>query len=280
MPQIAVFLDRDNTLIEDPGFISDPAQVRLLPGAADAVRSLRDAGYRIVVTTNQSGVARGHVDEATLGRIHDRLKELLAKEGAPLDAIYYCPYLPGDEAVVKAYRKDSDLRKPKPGMLLKAAREMNLDLSRSWAIGDEARDIQAGKAAGCPTVLIASNNTPDDVGATADYVVADITEAAKVVLKKTLQAGSQTGGATESEGAGLLREVVHLLRSQKRQESQARFSLGWLTCVIVQVVALAVGFRAMLLLADQNLGACIAWFLFACFLQIWALMLAVISRSG
>jgi len=281
MPQRAVFLDRDNTLMEDPGFVSAPEQVRLLPGAADAVRTLRRAGYRVVVVSNQSGVARGMFDENTLARIHDRLKELMAGEGAPLDAIYYCPYLPGEEAAVDAYRTDSELRKPRPGMLLKAAREMDIDLSVSWMIGDGERDVAAGKAAGCRTVLISgAARSAEEEPTVADFVAADLCQAARTVLERTPQQENGSVSTAGTEDTNLLREILHTLRSQKRMEGQAHFSLGWLACVIVQVGALAVGFRAMLLLVDQSFGPCFAWFLFACFLQLWALTLAVISRSS
>ncbi len=152
----AVFLDRDNTLIEDPGYIDHPDKVRLLPGAAAAVRRLREAGYRVVVVSNQSGVARGLFSEAQLASIHARLGELLAGEGTRLDAIYYCPYLDGPDAVVERYRRTSELRKPSPGMLLQAAADLAIDLRRSWMVGDGQRDIEAGRRAGCRTVLIES----------------------------------------------------------------------------------------------------------------------------
>ena len=127
MPKPAVFLDRDNTLIDDPGFLSSPDQVQLRPGAASALRELNQAGYPVVVVTNQSGVARGYFDERALEAIHQRVRELFQSEGARIDAVYFCPFLPGDEAKVAEYRKDSHLRKPKPGMLLQAAGELDLD---------------------------------------------------------------------------------------------------------------------------------------------------------
>lgn len=177
----AVFLDRDNTLIEDPGYINDPADVILLPGAADALRRFRAAGYRAVVVTNQSGVARGRITEDQLIAVHSRLRELLRAEGAELDAIYYCPYLDGSEASVAAYRRDSELRKPRPGMLLLASRELGLELGRSWMVGDSLRDVEAGRAAGCRTILITDNaeaakeiratHFARDLSAAADYII-------------------------------------------------------------------------------------------------------------
>lgn len=182
----AVFLDRDNTLIEDPGYICDPNQVRLLPGAAAALRRLRQAGYLLVVATNQSGVARGLFTEDDLQAVHERLRELLRAEDADVDAIYYCPYLSGPEAVNDTYRRDSDLRKPRPGMLLLAAQELNLDLTRSWMVGDSERDMEAGRAAGCRTILITRDSAPDGeatLGNTQpDYVAADFAEATERII--------------------------------------------------------------------------------------------------
>jgi D-glycero-D-manno-heptose 1,7-bisphosphate phosphatase len=152
MPDKAVFLDRDDTLIEDPGYINDPAQVKLLDGVPEALIQLKALGYKLIVITNQSGVAHGIITEKALGEIHDRMKQLLVNKNAYLDGIYYCPYHP--EGVVPKYRKESDLRKPSPGMLLKAADEMHIDLNHSWCVGNSSRDIEAGVRAGCKTILI------------------------------------------------------------------------------------------------------------------------------
>ncbi len=176
----AVFLDRDNTLIEDPDFLRDPKQVRLLPGAAGAVATLREAGFAIVVVTNQSGIARGYLTEDELANVHERLKDLLRSEGATLDAIYYCPYFDGPAAVVEKYRHDSDLRKPKPGMLLKAAEEHHLSLSASWMIGDSERDIEAGRAAGCRTILIGDHRA--NRHARAEFTAQDLAAATAIIL--------------------------------------------------------------------------------------------------
>lgn len=179
-PKVAVFVDRDHTLIDDPGYISDPDQVHLLDGIADGLRRLREAGLPVIVVSNQSGVARGLFTEQDLEAIHQRLRSDLQEHGADVDAIYYCPFLDGPEAVVEEYRRDSNLRKPKPGMLLKAAREMNLDLIRSWMIGDSDRDVQAGRSAGCRTILTWRR---EDAGVTgADYVTADFSAAVDIVL--------------------------------------------------------------------------------------------------
>jgi D,D-heptose 1,7-bisphosphate phosphatase len=148
----AVFLDRDNTLVEDPGYISHPSQVKLLGGTAASLVQLRKMDFKTVVVSNQSGVARGIVTEDILAQIHHQLEKLLADEGAYLDAIYYCPFHP--DGVISKYRIESELRKPAPGMLLQAAEDLDLDLRASWMIGDSYRDIEAGKRAGCKTILI------------------------------------------------------------------------------------------------------------------------------
>lgn len=182
MANKAIFMDRDDTLIEDPGYINHPNQVRLLPGAAGALIQLKKMGYLLVVASNQSGVARGIVSEEVLDQIHHRLTKLLADEGAALDAIYYCPYHP--DGVIPKYRMDSDLRKPNPGMLLKAAEELNIDLSRSWMIGDSYRDVAAGAKVGCRTILIDSPVKRPARGAAdpiPDRKVGSLREAANVI---------------------------------------------------------------------------------------------------
>ncbi len=152
MSNKAIFLDRDGTLIEDPGYLNHPDQVKLLEGVAEALIELRAMGYMLIVVSNQSAVARGVVSEKVLGEIHNRLRQLLTERGAYLDQIYYCPYHP--DGVIPKYRKESDWRKPNPGMLLAAADEMDVDLNQSWSIGDSSRDVEAGLRAGCKTILI------------------------------------------------------------------------------------------------------------------------------
>jgi len=188
MSNKAIFLDRDDTLIEDPGYINHPDQVKLLDDVAEALIELKRMGYKLIVVSNQSAVAHGIVTEKVLGDIHNRLKELLAEKGAYLDKIYYCPYHP-DGAIPK-YRKESDARKPNPGMLLAAADEMDIDLSQSWSIGDSARDVEAGLRAGCKTILInhsshykQSEPSLLPAGINPDYKSVNIKEAVNIVKK-------------------------------------------------------------------------------------------------
>ncbi len=186
MPNKAVFLDRDNTLIEDPGYLANPDGVRLLPGVELALKSLSQAGYQLVVVTNQSGIARGLLTEDTLKKIHERMVEMLGRKGAHIDEIYYCPYFV--EGTVPEYSIESDLRKPEPGMLLQAADDLDLDLSACWMVGDSARDIEAGQRSGCRTIRIRTPHA-DDVtddqheDFQADFTVRNLVEAARVVLR-------------------------------------------------------------------------------------------------
>ncbi|MDD5011185.1 MAG: HAD-IIIA family hydrolase [Phycisphaerae bacterium] len=203
MPDKAIFLDRDDTIIEDTGYISTPEQVKLIPAAAQALVELRKLGYKLIVVSNQSGIARGLLTEQTLSQIHERLKQLLAEHNAYLDRIYYCPYLP--DGAVSKYRKDSDWRKPKPGMLLAAAREMKINLAESWMIGNSYIDVAAGKAAGCRTVLIKSNIKPpvknqDDPD--PDFEAINMREAVNVVKRELYRKPApppQTEPQTEPE---------------------------------------------------------------------------------
>ncbi len=178
----AVFLDKDGTLVEDVPYNVDPALVRLTPGAAEGLRRLHRLGYMLVVVSNQSGVARGYFPEAALGGVQARLRELLAEAGAALDGFYYCPHLP--DGLVPEYAVACDCRKPGTGLLRRAAEEHELDLGASWLIGDILDDVEAGRRAGCRTILIDCGNetewtvTPDRV---PDYLAADLAQAACII---------------------------------------------------------------------------------------------------
>ena len=196
MSDKAIFLDRDETLIKDPGYISSPDQVELLDGVPEALIKLRALGYKLIVVSNQSGVARGIVTEKVLGQIHDRLKQLLAEKDAHLDRIYYCPYHP--DGVVPKYRKESNNRKPNPGMLLTAAKDMDIDLENSWCIGNSSRDVEAGKRAGCKTILIDSPSHQKQPEARIsksdvkpDYKGVNLREAVNII-KKHLRSSAKT----------------------------------------------------------------------------------------
>ncbi len=187
MGRPAVFFDRDNTLIVSDGYLGDASKVVLTPGAADLIAAVRQAGYAVVVVSNQSGIARGMFDEAAARAVTSRMEELLLKANpnAKIDAHEYCPHHP--EAPLAKYRVVCDCRKPKPGMLLKAARELDLNLKRSWLVGDAPRDIEAGSAAGCRTIffvdpsLAASPATQEKARIEPDFTVASLRDAERII---------------------------------------------------------------------------------------------------
>jgi len=152
----AAFLDRDGTLIEDRGYICTFDQVHIYPFSGQALRRLNAAGIAVVLVTNQSAVARGICSCDQVESLHLRLRETLAAESACIDAVYWCPYLAGGK--VPRFALESPMRKPAPGMLLQAARDLGLDLSRSIMVGDKLSDMAAGKAAGCRTALVRTGN--------------------------------------------------------------------------------------------------------------------------
>ena len=155
-PQKAVFLDRDGTINKYVGFLRKIDQFELLPGVADAVRKINASGYLCIVVTNQPVIARGEVTVPELEEIHRKMETLLGLEGAYLDGLYYCPHHPhkGYAGEVPELKIECSCRKPKPGMLLKAAKDFNIDLGKSWMVGDGENDILAGRNAGCRTALI------------------------------------------------------------------------------------------------------------------------------
>jgi D-glycero-D-manno-heptose 1,7-bisphosphate phosphatase len=148
----AVFIDRDGTLIEDKGYICDFSQVALFPFAIEAVRRIHAHGFKVIVITNQSAIARGICTEAQVEALHSKLKEHFRQHGAIIDAFYYSPY--HEAGVVERYKKHHSWRKPGPGMILQAARDFSLSLPDSYVIGDDPIDIAAGRKAGCKTILV------------------------------------------------------------------------------------------------------------------------------
>lgn len=152
----AVFLDKDGTLIDDVPYNVEPARLRLAPHAGPALRLMQQMGYRLIVVSNQSGVARGLFGEAALPPLFAALQNMLALEEVSLDGWYWCPHHPQGHAA--GYAIECNCRKPLPGMLQQAAREHGIDLARSWMVGDILNDVEAGRRAGCRTVLIDNGN--------------------------------------------------------------------------------------------------------------------------
>ncbi len=192
----AVFIDRDNTIIHNDGDLGDPAKVNLIQGAASAIASLRGLGYLIVVVTNQGGVARGKYGVGDVEKVHERLNELIDENaGARVDRFYYCPYHP--KGSVERYRREHPWRKPQPGMILQAAKDLDLDLSQSWMIGDQLRDVEAGHAGGVRTVLLKADAElmpPLKVGQLSgegdsqqvqpDFTVSNLIEATRIIAQQ------------------------------------------------------------------------------------------------
>ncbi|MCB9841808.1 MAG: HAD family hydrolase [Phycisphaeraceae bacterium] len=179
-PRRAVFLDRDDTLIHcrsvtPDGDLGDPELVRLTDGAAEACAALTKAGYALIVVSNQGGVARGRYTEREVGAVNARVNELL---GGVIERFYYCPFHP--RGIVPAYTREHPWRKPAPGMPLAAAQAMDLDLARSWMIGDAERDIEAGHGAGCRAVRIGGAG----VESSAECVAPDLAHAARIILRE------------------------------------------------------------------------------------------------
>lgn len=154
--QRAIFLDRDGTLNKYVGFLTDINDLELMDDAAEAVRRINASGYLAIVITNQPVIARGEVSMEELTQIHNKMETLLGQEGAYIDALYFCPHHPdkGFAGERPQFKTECSCRKPKPGMLLQAAQDYNIDLSKSWMIGDSDSDIKAGAAAGCGTVML------------------------------------------------------------------------------------------------------------------------------
>ncbi len=283
MKRPAIFLDRDGTLIEDAGYIGDPDQVRLFPDSAQALQRFHDGGFAVVLVSNQSGIARGRFSGPDLERVHARMESLLAQEGARLDAHYYCPYLDGPEAVVETYRRDSNLRKPKPGMLLQAAKELNIDLSRSWMVGDAPTDVQAGRTAGCRTILIGRNDrtAPADLDPSVP-VAADLLEAARIVEQSTEGTPEPWTGMShephDDRVAALLERIHDQLERAYRRERQHDFSFLRLFGALLQMLAIVAGLWGLAGLLDDHPDHAAARLALAAFLQLGSLTSFVIDR--
>jgi D,D-heptose 1,7-bisphosphate phosphatase len=187
-PRAAVFLDKDGTLVEDVPYNVDPGLIQLADGAEEALRMLHAAGYLLVVVTNQSGVARGLFEEAALAPVEHRLRVLLGRAGVPLAGLFYCPHHP--EGSVEAYAVDCTCRKPADGLLRQAACEHGIDLARSWMIGDILHDVEAGRRAGCRTILL-------DVGHETEWALTPL-RTPHVVARGLLEAARVVGSAVTS----------------------------------------------------------------------------------
>jgi len=159
----ALFLDRDGTIIEDTGYIRDPDQVRLLPGAASALKALRENGWKLIVISNQSGIGRGLISVADAQAVHQRFLDLMSDAGVTITGSYFCPHAPNEGC---------NCRKPSPFLLQKASLEHSIDLSKSYMVGDRENDILSGRNAGCTTIWLRNSVFPVDP-ALPDFIAAD-----------------------------------------------------------------------------------------------------------
>lgn len=200
--QPAAFLDKDGTLVEDVPYNVDPDRIRLAPGVGQGLARLRAAGFRLIVVSNQSGVARGLFPEAALERVWDRISELLERFGVDLDGFYYCPHHP--EGTESRYAMACDCRKPAPGLILKAARDHAVDLNRSWFIGDILNDVEAAHRAGCRAALIDNGNETEWERSPLrwpEIVAADFDAAARFIAAEA-EAGPARRRASNSQPTG------------------------------------------------------------------------------
>ena len=184
----AVFLDRDGTLNEEVGYLDSAGKLQMIPEAFEAVRRINESGMKAVVVTNQAGVAKGLFSEKFVRDVNDRIQGLFIEYGALIDRFYYCPHHPSEGA--DPYRKICDCRKPEPGLLQQAAQDLDIDLARSYMIGDHLRDVETARRVGAKGILVTTGHGADQLktsGITAanqpDYVAKNILEAVDWILK-------------------------------------------------------------------------------------------------
>jgi D-glycero-D-manno-heptose 1,7-bisphosphate phosphatase len=300
----AIFLDRDNTLIENDGDLGDPDAVRVLVGVASGLQALHDAGYRLVVVTNQAGVARGVFTEAQVDAVNQRIAAVVdeqSERSGLIERFYYCPYHP--EASLDEYRRDHPWRKPSPGMLLQAARDLRLDLGRSWMIGDQPRDVEAGRAAGCRTALV---NADASVAAALrpTCAVATFAEAVQIILKQSPNVrpplthnGSGVAGPSAAAGRAdepaareatgradseivSLRRTLHDLADEVRSERlrRAEFTAWKMGAVFCQLLTLLVALLGLLQIGQTDIF--IKWMLGAALGQLLTITLLLADLRG
>lgn len=193
----AVFLDRDGTVNVEKSYLHHPKEFEFIPGAPEAIRLLKEAGFVVIVVTNQSGVARGYYDEEAVHRLHRFVDGELAAAGTGIDAYYLCPHHPLHG--VGPYRVECACRKPLPGMILAAAAAHGIDLGRSWLVGDKAIDVEAGVAAGCRPILVRTGYGSEESSLVPPRVPVcdDLLAAARLILSE--ECGVRAGGAAEGD---------------------------------------------------------------------------------
>jgi D-glycero-D-manno-heptose 1,7-bisphosphate phosphatase len=191
MGRRAIIMDRDGTVCDEVGYVNHVDRIRLLPRSAAAIRAANEAGFQTVVVTNQAGVARGYFAESLVDEVHDRVRELLAEQGARLDGIYYCPHHP--DVGAPPYRQTCGCRKPLPGMLERARDEMGIDLATSYMVGDTVKDLEAGHRAGTTNVLVLTGYGKGELAYQShgwrvkpDHVADDLQDAVSWILAREM----------------------------------------------------------------------------------------------
>ena len=300
--QPAVFIDRDNTLIANDGDLGDPDQVRLVDGVPAGLKRLRDAGYNLVVVTNQAGVARGKFTEEGVDAVHQRIALMVDDQtglSAVIDRFYYCPYHP--EAIVPEYKRDHPWRKPHPGMILQAARDMDIDLSTSWMVGDQERDILAGRAAGCRTILItrdaelAQRVHPSQVAATFSDAVQAILKSNGHIAphqpapRSAREQGERPGRTTAKSPASnadggndfapmrrAIGELIEEIRSDRLRRTE--FNFIRMIAGVCQLLALLLALLGLLQLSNADVY--MKWMIGAGLVQLVTLTLLVLDLKS
>jgi D-glycero-D-manno-heptose 1,7-bisphosphate phosphatase len=216
MSHAAIFLDRDGTLVYPSHYPSRLEQMRLYEDIAPELSRLQHMGFRLIVITNETGIAHGYFEEAALHRMHEHLTRELMKQGVRLDGIYYCPHHP--DGIVEQFAVRCICRKPQPGMILRAAKERDIDLSRSWFVGDILDDVEAGNRAGCRTVLVdlGTEQTPTTAMRCPTY----ISRSTRQALQMIRATESSSGIAAQPRKGIVKRGISHVLQ-QRRQSSTA-----------------------------------------------------------
>ncbi|MFA4843451.1 MAG: D-glycero-beta-D-manno-heptose 1,7-bisphosphate 7-phosphatase [Candidatus Margulisiibacteriota bacterium] len=187
----AVFLDRDGTIIEDTGYLNHPVQVSFLPGAIAAIKRLKEAGYKIIIISNQAGIARGLITEDMLQSIDKHVHKMVLHGGGQIDASYYCPHHP--EHGVYPYRQSCECRKPQTGLIKRAAKEHDLDLAKCFMVGDKKTDVETGQRAEIKTIFVRTGhgkNEEKELKEKPDHLAADLAAAVDWILKQGADHGT------------------------------------------------------------------------------------------
>lgn len=205
----AIFIDKDGTLVKDVPYNVDTDKIELMPDAIESLKKLDQAGFKLFIISNQSGLARGLFLLKKLTRMFTFLDKLLASNGVNLDGVYVCPHHP--EGIIKKYAKKCYCRKPAPGLIIQAAKEHNIDLEESFFIGDILNDVEAGIRAGCKTILVDNGNETEWVTSklrTPDIIVNNLTEAIAFILTRTKDISYAHPGGAAREERGALYDTI------------------------------------------------------------------------